>query len=164
MKKLIVFLIILSSCTATRNNHAVVRVLSNNTLTEKVGRVWEKSNPCVIDTVVQFKDGIEMIRYDTLWNDLINTVYDTATKIKTVTEFKTITKTVNKTDTIIVDKTDIRRLNLQVKDNMALSLQNDQIKADLAAVKKKLTKRTIEFYGLIALIGILILLKFYFKI
>ena len=160
-KHLLIAVILLCGCTASRNRKATARVLSNTALTEQVGRIWEKSNPCVIDTVVQFKNGVEVVRYDTLWNDVVNTVYDTATKTNTVTLYKTIVKYVNRTDTITVDKTDVRRLNLQIADNDKLQAENTQLKTDKSDLKSKLNKRTWEFWGLIGLIAILIGLKIY---
>lgn len=170
-KKWIVYLFIglvvalmIASCATTRDNKAVARVMSNADLLAKAGRVWEKSNPCVIDTVVQFKNGVEVVRYDTLWNDpepLIQ--YDTTTKVKTVTDYKTIVKYVNKTDTILIDKTDVRRLNLALADNANFQAENNQIKADNSDLKSRLNKRTWEFWGLIVLIAGAIGLKFYLK-
>lgn len=168
-KKWIVYLclalgiaLMLASCATSKDNKALYRVTANTTLLNKAGRIWEKSNPCVIDTVVQFKNGVEVVRYDTLWNDpepLIK--YDTTTKIKTVTDYKTIVKYVDKTDTILIDKTDVRRLNLQIEDNNKLKAENDQLKADKTDLQTRLTKMKWKFWGLVTLIAILIGLKLY---
>lgn len=162
---LIVALILaLTACTVTRDNKAVVRVESKAPLLEKVGRVWEKSNPCVIDTVIHYKDGVETIRYDTLWNTPdTKVVYDTATRTNTVTEYKTIVKYVAKTDTILIDKTDVRRLNLALSDNTKLTAENTQIKSDNKDLKGKLEKRTLEFWGLVVLVCAAVGLKLYLK-
>lgn len=156
--------LMIASCSTTKDNKALTRVTANTTLLNKAGRIWEKSNPCVIDTVIQFKNGVEVIRYDTLWNDpepLIQ--YDTTTKVKTVTDYKTIVKYVNKTDTILIDKTDVRRLNLALADNANFQAENNQIKSDNADLKSKLNKRTWEFWGLVVLIFGAVGLKFYLK-
>lgn len=154
---------ILTSCATTKDNKAVLRVTANNELLNKVGRVWEKSNPCVIDTIVKFQNGIETIKYDTLFNDVVKVYYDTATKTNTVTEYKTIIKTVNKTDTIVIDKTDVRRLNWALQDNTVLQTKNEQLTSNYQAINTKLRNRNLEFYGLVLLISILIILKFYIK-
>lgn len=151
-----IVVMILTSCATTKDNKAIKRVTANNELLDKVGRVWEKSNPCVIDTIIKFQNGVETIKYDTLFNDLVKVYYDTATKTNTITEYKTIVKTVNKTDTIVIDKTDVRRLNLALQDNAVL-------KNNYQSVSEKLKNRNLEFYGLIILISILIILKFYIK-
>lgn len=158
-----VVVLLLTSCATSKNNKAVTRVIENNSLLNKVGRVWEKSNPCVVDTIVQFRNGAEVIRYDTLWNDVIKVKYDTTTRTNTVTEYRTIVKYVNKTDTIVIDKTDVRRLNLSLADNAQLQAENTQLKTDNANLKSKLSKRTWELFGLIVLIAGAIGLKFYLK-
>jgi hypothetical protein len=155
--------LMIASCTTTKDNKAFARVTANTALLNKAGRIWEKSNPCVIDTVTQFKDGVETIRYDTLWNDVVKVYYDTATRTNTVTQYKTIVKNITKTDTILVDKTDVRRLNLALADNNKLQAENNQAKSDNAGLKSKLNKRTWEFWGLIVLIAGAIGLKFYLK-
>jgi hypothetical protein len=158
-----VVVMLLTSCTTSKDNKAFARVTANTTLLNKAGRIWEKSNPCVVDTVIQFKNGVETIRYDTLWNDVVKVYYDTATRTNTVTEYKTIVKNVVKTDTILVDKTDVRRLNLALSDNDKLQAENNQVKSDNKDLKSKLNKRTWEFWGLIVLIAGAIGLKFYLK-
>lgn len=171
-KKWIIFLciaaavaLLLSSCATTRDNKAVSRVVSNNDLLTKVGRLWEKSNPCTIDTIIQFKNGVEIVRYDTLWNEPKETVvYDTATKINTIIKYKTIEKYITKTDTIKIKETDLRRLNLQIADNDKLKAENDQLKSDKTDLGSRLTKMKWKFWGLVALIVILIGLKIYLKL
>jgi hypothetical protein len=158
-----VVVLILASCTTSKDNKAFARVTGKPVLLNKAGREWEKSNPCVVDTVIQFKNGVETIRYDTLWNDVVKVYYDTATRTNTVTEYKTIVKNVVKTDTILIDKTDVRRLNLALSDNDKLQAENNQVKSDNKDLKSKLNKRTLEFWGLIVLIAGAIGLKFYLK-
>jgi len=78
MRKYFLIALIVCGCATAKDNKAVSRVISNPALTTKVGRVWERANPCTVDTIITFKDGVATVTYDTLPVNTI--VYDTTFK------------------------------------------------------------------------------------
>lgn len=114
MKLLLISLIFLCGCSVTKDRKAVARVTYNPTLFNQVGRQWQVANPCSIDTVRQFINGKEIVRYDTVFNSSTDTVFNPVTQVKTV--YQTVTKYVNKTDTLRIAVTDTRAVNLVKED------------------------------------------------
>jgi hypothetical protein len=98
--------LILFSC------NPVKQVLKDPAKVEKVGREWEKRNPCIVDSIVTVKSDT-IFKLDTLYNILTDTVIvdgKPTTIIKYVPEL--ITKTVTIRDSVKTDKSDLRRLNI----------------------------------------------------
>jgi hypothetical protein len=159
MKKLILISLILCGCTVTKDRNAVARVTYNPTLFNQVGRQWQLANPCSIDTVRQFINGKEVVRYDTLFN--IDTAFNPVTQIKTV--YETVTKLVNKTDTLVTYITDQRAVNLVKDDLNKATGQISQLQTDLKASQTGSTKKTwwivgISIFSVLAIGGLTFLL------
>jgi len=112
--------------------------------------MWEKQNPCTVDTTVIFQHGTETTRYDTVGIPIESTVYDTLTNVKTVTVYKNIIKTVKIHDTLLRVEVDTRRLNLALSDNENLKGQMSQLNIQYEETRHRSNKK--DWY-----IGILIL-------
>jgi flagellar biosynthesis/type III secretory pathway M-ring protein FliF/YscJ len=105
----IMFILFMFGCRATKDRKAKDRVLSTPELLEQVGREWEKNHPCVNDTVFGKSDTIENIHTKIEYlTDLDTLIVTEPGKVHTVV--KTITRTITIRDTAVVE--DTRRLNI----------------------------------------------------
>lgn len=137
----------LFSCSiAKKNQRAVNRVKADINLLNDVGDAWQKLHPCQIDTIIQFKDGKEIISYDTLEISHTDTVYKDNTKI--VTDYKTVVKYVNKTDTIFRIQTDKRAEQIALDKINNLEGQNAQLKTENSGLKKESRNRLFWLIGI----------------
>lgn len=184
MKKIITLLLLItlvSSCTTTKNNKAVVRVLSNKDLTDRVGKVWEKSNPCVPVSPVYIK-GKDSIRVDSTYadeqiselNSVIDSLYnfinsrpngervnrDSLRRVLLIEVMKNChPKTIYNTRVDTVKKRDLRHeISLQSEiDNLAGQLQQKDSQLSESRRSEKIKSWIIIL--LCGLIGISVFLK-----
>ena len=92
--------------------NSVKQVLKDPAKVDIVGREWEKTNPCVVDSIVTVKSDTTIL-LDTLYNIYTDTVIvegKTTTIIKQVP--KIVTKTIKIRDTVNNYVVDNRRLNI----------------------------------------------------
>jgi len=92
--------------------NSVKRVLKDDAKLEKVGREWEKKNPCNNDTIT-VSNSDTTILLDTLYNIYYDTVFvdgKTTTIVKQVPQI--VTKTIKIRDTVNNYVVDNRRLNI----------------------------------------------------
>lgn len=157
--KILLFTLIVGSgisCSvAKKDKKAVNRVKADINLLNDAGNSWQQLHPCTIDTVVQFKDGKEIVRYDTLFSQVADTVLDPVTQIKTV--YKNVIKYVNKTDTLITYVTDNRALRLSQDEIINQQGQIVQLKADNTTTSRKSANKT---WFLVAAVAVILFLSF----
>ena len=84
---------------------------------------------------MQFKDGKEVVRYDTLDYSHTDTLYSVDSK--TVIKYQTVVKYVNKTDTLIRYQVDKRGEQLALDQVNVLTGQNAQLKTENSELKKE---------------------------
>ena len=110
----VALVIFLASCASQKklDSSATKRVLANKSLTDKVGREWEKSNPCVNDTFTKLLPGETIIKSDTFEIPVYST--DTLEVSQAVIKWKerVITHNVIRVDTLRLTVEDTRRLNI----------------------------------------------------
>lgn len=112
MMKIQLYLLVLSAVVCSVSCNSVKRVLNDETKLEKVGREWEKKNPCNNDTLVISKSDTT-IMLDTLYkiyNDTLRVDGKVVTLIKKVPV--EVTKIIRIRDTVNVYTVDNRRLNI----------------------------------------------------
>ena len=132
---LIVITLTLGSCLATKNRKAMDRVFGSEELSEIAYQRLAKSHPCTVDTVHEFINGKEVIRYDTLDFSHTDTVYNVDTQTKTI--YKTVEKLVKKVDTLKVYVIDNRAERLAQNDLSKAQGQNAQLEKDNTQLKKE---------------------------
>lgn len=158
---LIAILVTLASCRGARDSKAVNRVKANVNLLNDVGEEWQKLHPCIIDSVILFKDGKEVVRYDTLDISHTDTLYNVETKVKTVTLYRDVVKTIVKHDTSVIYTVDQRALQLARDEANILKGQNAQLNQTLKETKSTSNKKTWWMIG--EGLAILALIFFYIK-
>lgn len=109
MKYILILCVILAACSAVK------QVLKDPKKTEIVGREWEKKNPCVTDSFVNFVSDT-LIKYDTTYKYKLDTInkFDTINKLSIIKLIDTvfITKNIRIKDSTKVTKSDLRRLDI----------------------------------------------------
>lgn len=109
MKYLLVICLLIAGCSAVK------RVLKDPAKVEVVGREWEKKNPCVTDSFVNFVSDT-LIKYDTTYKYKLDTInkFDTINKLSIIKLIDTvfITKNIRIKDSTKVTKSDLRRLDI----------------------------------------------------
>lgn len=145
---IVIVLLVAASC------NPVKRVLKDPAKVEIVGREWEKSNPCINDTIVQTEsdtvtvtETVEVPGYSVVIND---TVYK-------ILPGRVQTKTVTIRDTVIKNVTDNRRLNIaldSVNYYKGLSIQRqaqiDEVTGQRDQERKRGNKWVLYFWILVA--------------
>jgi hypothetical protein len=104
-------LLLLHFCSCMTARKAVKKVLEDPASKEKVGREWEKENPCANDSVQVFIAGDTLLTTDTITNTITETV-EVPGKSRVNTVYKTITNTRTIHDSIRVTVVDIRRARI----------------------------------------------------
>lgn len=141
MKLISVFILaaLLFSCSISKKNQkAVNRVKADINLLNDVGNSWQQLHPCVVDTIHEFINGKEIIRYDTLDFSHIDTVYNVDTQTKII--YRTVDKYITKVDTLKVYVIDNRAERLAQNDLSKSQGQNAQLEKDKSELKKELSK------------------------
>jgi hypothetical protein len=122
---------------------ALDRVSVKPALLNQAGALWEKSHPCINDTLVQY------IKGDTLYSTNTDTLL-TPIEVPGDAVIKTVTKTITKTvrDTIKLTVEDVRRFNI-AKDTanyyIGLSIQK-QAQIDTLNTQVKQTRKAKILY------------------
>jgi hypothetical protein len=141
-----VSILTLSLCSCVSDRKAVNHVLAKPELKEKVGREWEKINPCANDSVQVFVPGDTLITTDTVTNTVTEQIVVPGEPV-TRTVYKTITNTKTVRDTIKISVVDTRRARIaedsvnfykgvtQQKEGQIVAWK-DQFK-DMRGVKRK---------------------------
>lgn len=149
MKKLLIIAVLFSACMTVER--ATEKVLSNRAAKDRVGREWEKENPCL---PVAPKPG----KPDTVYlpSDTIPGPADTS-YIPGDTTVITLTKIVNKTmvirDTMYADTTDYRRLGIALDSARYWFLKHNVVEAEKNALKAEQKNAAIMFrYFIVALL------------
>ena len=136
----------LFSCSISKKNQrAVNRVKADINLLNDVGNSWQQLHPCVVDTVHEFINGKEVIRYDTLDFSHIDTVYNVDTQTKTI--YRTIEKVVKKVDTLKVYVIDNRAERIAQNDLSNAQGQITQLQTDKSELKKESKNKTWWLIG-----------------
>ncbi|HEY8690569.1 MAG TPA: hypothetical protein VIM07_15135 [Chitinophagaceae bacterium] len=157
------FTTFLFSCSISKKNQrAVNRVKADINLLNDVGNSWQLLHPCQIDTIIQFKNGKEIVRYDTLDNSHTDTVYNTDAQTKTI--YKTVVKYVNKTDTIFRIQTDKRAEQIALDKVTFLEGQTVELKLQKKDLVKSCHIKLIWIIaeGLVILLLIIVVFRFIF--
>jgi hypothetical protein len=132
------------------------RVTNNPALLEKAGRVWELTNPCINDSVIQFVQG----KTDTLESITYDTVKVSETVNVPVTQIKTITRTLTKVDTLRLTVEDKRRLQLEISDRAADKIKHaakvEQLNLQLESMQSNRDKWRLRFMKLAVLFALYI--------
>ena len=132
------------------------RVTNNPALLEKAGRVWEKQNPCVNDTVTRYLQG----RTDTIEAVTYDTVKVSETVNVPVTQIKTITRTLRTVDTIRLTVEDKRRLQLEISDRAAEQIKHTaqlkELNTKLDAMQSNRDKWRTRFFKLAVIFALYI--------
>ena len=133
---------------------AINRVLQNDTAFAKVGAVWQRLNPCMNDTVVDFVSDT-LVSHDTTIN--VEVFRDTVTNTVTKTVVKEVLKKLIIKDTAyIVDNRAVNQLNEVVRIR---EKENENLKGQLDSQKGELNKFQWYLGGLFALILLFLLWK-----
>jgi hypothetical protein len=133
---------------------SINRVLQNDTAFAKVGAVWQRLNPCLNDTVVDFISDT-LVVHDTTTN--VEVFVDTATKTIYKTVEKQILKKVSIFDTAyITDNRAINQLNEVVRIR---EKENENLKGQLTTTQKELKSYKLYLFGLLAFILLVLLVK-----
>lgn len=154
MTKLItccVLFLIIGGCRTAKDNRAVSRVVSSPELSDRVYRILEKQHPCINDTITKLIEGHEVIIYDTAIIDHTDTL-SIEGGVKFITKYKTIIKTIHKTDTIVHTVRDDKLLGETLNDLQTMIGKYDEKSAQLKEVQKKSRNKNWWIGGLIALI------------
>jgi hypothetical protein len=150
MKKLLISVFVafwvfaMMSCVTDKK--AVNHVLAKPELKEKVGREWEKINPCANDSVEVFVPGDTLTTTDTITNTVTEQIIVPGEPV-TRTVYKTITNTKTVRDTIKISVVDTRRARIAedsanfykgviIQKNGQISSWEDQYK-DMRGAKRK---------------------------
>ena len=146
--KYAILLLLLISCTVTKDRKAISRVLANPKLSDSVYAVLVREHPISADTVFRLLPGKEIVQVDCLEADSL--IHDTTTFTTTIEKpiLRRIERTVTKTDTLL--RTIIDNRTLQAADRQVIvlqaNLQNSQ--NDAARLKKAKLYWILAFSGL----------------
>lgn len=133
---------------------SINRVLQNDTAFAKVGAVWQRLNPCLNDTVVDFISDT-LVVHDTTTN--VEVFVDTATKTIYKTVEKQILKKVSIFDTAyITDNRAINQLNEVVRIR---EKENENLKGQLTTTQKELKSYKLYLGILFAVVLLFLLIK-----
>jgi hypothetical protein len=169
------------ACRTVRDTKAVNRVLANRTLLDKVGPEWANFNPCVpttptvlpgkVVTVVDSSYGEASINELNHIIDSLLTVHCPEPVGFNIDSFRTMVsneirktykpRTIFQTRVDTMREPDPRLINIEKEKEQKLQDQLNQKIAENASLQSKLTKANWRFWGLVALISILIGLKIY---
>ena len=155
MRYLIICLLLFGCSVAKKDQRALNRVKADINLLNDAGQQWAQLNPCKIDTLVQFKPGTPVIRYNTLYQ--VDTVFRKDTVV--ITKTRTVEKEINNTDTQRIYVTD-NRLERQLTTALAKA-EGSIIEKDkqLKELKSESTKKTWWLIGAgVLIVGLIVLL------
>ncbi len=153
---------ILMGCSATRDRKAKERILGDPKLSEEMFKALEPSHPCVNDTFYRFLPGADVIDYDTIWSNNPVYFYDTMHfyhDVKSKPQIQYITKTIRRTDTVVKNIEDVRRLNLALAENNNLKGQLQSMTVQKNEEKKGKQKYLWLFIAACGVIGLGLFLK-----
>lgn len=175
--------ILLSNCSTTRDNKAIARVISNPKLTEKIGRIWEKSNPCIPDTpiyisgktitvidstaqdsqIIALNMAIDSLVYREVKKDTIIITKHIVDSLKLILKNQILKdckpRLIFKTRVDTITKKDLRSYNLVFQDLNILKGQYTEKDKQFQDEKKSSKKKDWYIAGLIALFGLGLFLK-----
>lgn len=125
--------ILLASALLVMSCNPVERVMKDPEKVEQIGRVWERQNPCVNDTITRLLPGTTdtsiVTQYDTTYYAYTDTIYVTRTN----------TKRIHTRDTLVRTIEDTRRLNLSRQDH---SRDTALLRADILRLNTDLSNMT----------------------
>lgn len=129
----------------TQSCNSVNKVLKDKNKIEKVGREWEKLNPCNNDTII-YSTSDTVVNYDTtIINNRDTTIINGGTILVKDTIKKIITKTIITHDTINNYIVDNRRLNIALDSVSFYKNQANLYHTNLDALQEKTKDITTTF-------------------
>lgn len=140
-------IILLFGCsTIKKDQRAVDRVLASRELIEKVYPKIEELYPCIVDTVINYREG----KTDTLVSVYVD--YDTIVRSDTCTDkVITIRKVINRIDTLTITKIDQRQ---HLLDQSIIN----RLKGSESILKDEFNKSQKHYRWALIIIGILVVL------
>lgn len=140
-------ILLLFGCSAVKQDQrAVDRVLGSRQLIDRIYPTIEELYPCIIDTIVQYQQGIT----DTVISVYVDT--DTIVKHDTCTDkITTINKVIRRVDTVTINKVDQRQ---HLLDQSLI----ERLKGSESVIKEEFRKSQKHYRWALIIIGILVVL------
>lgn len=171
MKRILILILLLSSCSATKKaQRQVNKVLNNSLAFNRLGMYWQALNPCVNDTatktVTKFVTGNPVVKHDTLWRNGIPylirdsiAVHDTIylDKDHYITDGRQVRQLTDSISQAKRDYADLYSAMIRDRAQYKQDMQNEQDKTK--AEKKKTSKANWRFVWACIIGGVLILRK-----